>query len=72
MMAFSSGSPNDSKLRMTCRYRCIILQAYNTAYKHNMIPSERASQEEQNGANFSFIAPSSEELLVRKELLQIP
>ena len=27
-----------------------------------MIPSERAQQEEQNGANFSFIAPSSEEL----------
>ena len=26
------------------------------------IPSERASQEEQNDANFSFIAPSSEEL----------
>ena len=26
------------------------------------IPSERASQEEQNGANFSFLAPSSEEL----------
>ena len=25
------------------------------------IPSERASQEEQNGANFSFKAPSSEE-----------
>ena len=24
-------------------------------------PPERASQEEQNGANFSFIAPSSEE-----------
>ena len=24
------------------------------------IPSERASQEEQNGANFSFVAPSSE------------
>ena len=23
-----------------------------------MIPSERASKEEQNGANFSFIAPS--------------
>ena len=32
-----------------------------------MISSERASQEEQNGANFSFIAPSSEELWVRKE-----
>ena len=31
-----------------------------------MIPSERASQEEQNGANFSFIAPSSEELRVPK------
>ena len=28
---------------------------------------ERASQEEQNGANFSFIAPSSEELWVRKD-----
>ena len=26
------------------------------------IPSERASQEEQNGANFTFIAPCSEEL----------
>ena len=26
------------------------------------IPSERASQEEQNGTNFSFVAPSSEEL----------
>ena len=29
-----------------------------------MIASERASQEEQNGTNFSFIAPSSEELWV--------
>ena len=27
-----------------------------------MIPYEKASQDEQNGANFSFIAPSSEEL----------
>ena len=26
------------------------------------IPSERASQEEQNGSNFSSVAPSSEEL----------
>ena len=26
------------------------------------IPSARASQKEQNGANFSFVAPSSEEL----------
>ena len=26
------------------------------------IPSERASQGEQNDANFSFVAPSSEEL----------
>ena len=26
------------------------------------IPSERASQEEQNGTNFSFVSPSSEEL----------
>ena len=28
----------------------------------NVISSERASLEEQNGANFSFVAPSSEEL----------
>ena len=33
-----------------------------------MIPSERASQEQKNGANFSSIAPSSEELQVRKEI----
>ena len=26
------------------------------------IPSERASQEEQNGAKFSFVAPSSDKL----------
>ena len=31
-----------------------------------MIPSERASQEEQNGAKFSFMAPSSEELWAQK------
>ena len=29
-----------------------------------MISSERASQEEQNGTNFSSLAPSSEELLM--------
>ena len=29
-----------------------------TLTESKMIPSERASQEEQNGANFSFIAPS--------------
>ena len=30
------------------------------------IPLEKASQEEHNGTNFSFIAPSSEELWVHK------
>ena len=35
-----------------------------------MIPLERASQEEQNGANFSYVAPSSEELHVHKEIDQ--
>ena len=30
------------------------------------MPSERASQGEQNGTNFSFVAPSSEELRVFK------
>ena len=33
----------------------------------SMILSERTCQEEQNGANFSFVALSSEELRVRKE-----
>ena len=33
-----------------------------------MIPLERASQEEQNDAIFRFIAPSSEELWVRKQV----
>ena len=27
------------------------------------IPSQRSSQEEHNGANYSFLAPSSEEFL---------
>ena len=34
----------------------------NFDFGKKMIASERASQEEQNEANFSFIAPSSEEL----------
>ena len=33
------------------------------------IPLERASQEEQNGANFSFVASSSEELWAFKVFL---
>ena len=33
------------------------------------IPSEMASQEEQNGEKFSFIAPSCEELWVWKEVV---
>ena len=32
------------------------------------IPSERASQEKQNGTNFSFIAPCSEELFAFERL----
>ena len=36
----------------------------NFDFGKKMISSERASQEEQNGANFSFIAPSSDELWV--------
>ena len=35
--------------------------------KKKRIPSERASQEEQIGTNFSFIVPSSEELWVHKD-----
>ena len=33
------------------------------------MPSERAPQEDQNGANFSFVAPSSEELWAFKPFL---
>ena len=32
------------------------------------MPSERALQEDQNGANFSFVALSDEELRVHKEI----
>ena len=34
----------------------------NFDFGKKTISSERASQKEQNGANFSFVAPSSEEL----------
>ena len=34
----------------------------------NIMPGNSTSQEEQNGANFSFVAPSSEELWVWKEI----
>ena len=37
-------------------------------FRQNMISTERASQEEQNGANFSSVAHSSEELLVSIEI----
>ena len=33
-----------------------------TGFRQNIISSERASKGEKNGANFSSIAPSSEEL----------
>ena len=39
----------------------------NFDFGKKRLPTERASQEEQNGANFSFRAPSSEELGVRKD-----
>ena len=39
---------------------------FSAKYK---FPLEKASQEEQNGTNFCFIAPSSEELWVRKEIM---
>ena len=35
--------------------------------KWKLVSCKSPSQEEQNGANFSFVAPSSEELRVRKE-----
>ena len=34
---------------------------FNDFSKQHYIPSERASQEEQNGPSFSIVAPSSEE-----------
>ena len=41
----------------------------NFDFGKKRIPSERASLEEQNGANFSFISPSYEELGERKDTL---
>ena len=53
-------------LAKTMDYSQVFLfSEYEKSFETN-ITSERASQEEQNGANFSFIAPSSEELRVFK------
>ena len=38
-------------------------------FRQNRNSSERASQGERNGSNFSFVASSSEELLVHKEFV---
>ena len=35
---------------------------FRKKYMYVYVPLERASQEEHSGANFSFVAPSSEEL----------
>ena len=37
-----------------------------------MISAERVSEDKQNGTNFSFVAPSSEELWVWKEIRSKP
>ena len=36
-----------------------------------MVSSERASQEEQNGADFRFVAPSIEGLWVHKDITRM-
>ena len=52
----------------TCTYVIIAVSVKTPHYRHNygfrskFEKSERASQEEQNGTNFSSVAPSSEEL----------
>ena len=43
-------------------------ESENFQLRQKRIPSKRASQEELNGTNFSFVAPSSEELWLRKEI----
>ena len=47
---------------------CFQPKSENFEFAKKAMPSERASQEEQVGANLIFIAPSSEELWVRKLL----
>ena len=42
----------------------------NFDFGPKIISSERASQEEQNGTNVSFIAPSSEELCSQRYLIE--
>ena len=62
--SFIAPSSNESK-RSTKKPSISSKTSYYSPWfsaKHlQWIPSERASQEEQNGANFSFIAPSREE-----------
>ena len=45
-----------------------LLSARILNFQKKKLPSERASQEVHNGANFSFIAPSREELWVHIEI----
>ena len=54
-----------SLLIMSC---CMTPKKKNDSSK--TMQSQRASQEEQNGVNFSSVAPSSEELWVRKKFDQ--
>ena len=41
---------------------------FGQRFRQRRMPLDRASQEKQNGTNFGSVAPSSEELSVRKEL----
>ena len=53
----SQGEKNDTNFRSISRSRRTTNNELNFGQKE----TKRASQEEQNGANFSFIAPSTEE-----------
>ena len=64
---FSSVAPSSEELR-ACKDKTayysphVLAKILSNGIWQTRIPSERASQEEQNGTNFSLIAPSSEEL----------
>ena len=53
---------SDSKIETMDYSPCFLPENKNFEFAGKRILLERASQEKHNGANFSFIAPSCEEL----------
>ena len=77
--SFFSAQENGTTLKLVPFYSFrngllydILFAKFRRGDRFIKIPSVRASQKEQNGANFSFIAPSSEKLWVPIHGLHVP